>query len=185
MFTKNGALPVTRIMVGEWLKKYGDRLHAYAKKRLSSDEEIEDAIQETLLAAIESADRFRGDSSESTWLIGILRHKIHDIYRIHARDSRFFVEQGDDIRDEFAAPGRDHRPDSAVENKELHTEIMDCIHLLPQSQATAFVLRELDHLTTPEICKILSVTPTNLNVILFRARVRLKECLSAKGVRDV
>lgn len=47
----------------------------------------------------------------------------------------------------------------------------------------AFVLREIEGLDTDEICKILDVSRTNLGVVFFRARNRLRECLEEKGVR--
>ena len=48
----------------------------------------------------------------------------------------------------------------------------------------AFILREAEDLGTGEICKILAVTRTNLGVLLYRGRNRLRECLETKGVSD-
>ena len=48
----------------------------------------------------------------------------------------------------------------------------------------AFILREVEGLDTDEICKILGVTRTNLGVLLYRVRNRLRECLETKGVSD-
>ena len=60
--------------------------------------------------------------------------------------------------------------------------IEGCMELLPDAQRFAFVLREVEELSTGEICKILGVTRTNLGVMLYRARNRLRECLESKGV---
>jgi RNA polymerase sigma-70 factor (ECF subfamily) len=48
---------------------------------------------------------------------------------------------------------------------------------LPKTTATAFAMRELDDLGTPEICKELGISSTNLWVMLHRARLQLRECL--------
>jgi DNA-directed RNA polymerase specialized sigma24 family protein len=48
----------------------------------------------------------------------------------------------------------------------------------------AFMLREVESFSTPEICKILQVTRTNLGVLLHRVRNRLRECIEAKGLRS-
>ena len=64
--------------------------------------------------------------------------------------------------------------------KEARHEIGDCLEAVPDRQRMAFVLREIEGLSTQEICKILEVSTTNMGVMLFRARNRLRECLESK-----
>ena len=52
----------------------------------------------------------------------------------------------------------------------------------PKRQRLAFHMREVEQLSSDEICKILEVSRTNLGVMLFRMRNRLRECLEAKGL---
>ena len=61
-----------------WLNDYGDILYRYALIRVRSEATAEDLVQETLLAGIQAIDRFSGQSTVRTWLVGILKHKIID-----------------------------------------------------------------------------------------------------------
>jgi RNA polymerase sigma-70 factor (ECF subfamily) len=179
----------------EWIIKYADRLYSYARARLSDMDEIQDVIQDTLLAAMHSKDTFRGESQMYTWVIGILKHKIHDVYRAKARKNKFFSdhpEWNNESNNSQANQNRtnnvaDTRPDPGgqTESNFMRDELFDCIDQLPDIYKQALRLRELDDIGTSEICNILSITPTNLNVILYRARVKLKKCLEGKGIHSV
>jgi RNA polymerase sigma factor (sigma-70 family) len=70
----------------EWVDRYGDYLFRYAMVRLRDRPSAEDLVQETFLAALKDYGSFSGKSSESTWLVGILKHKILDHFRRQARD---------------------------------------------------------------------------------------------------
>ena len=67
--------------------------------------------------------------------------------------------------------------------REIRDRLRVCLEELPGKQRSVFLLREVEGFETPEICKILEVSRTNLGVLLFRARNRLRECLEARGVR--
>src|SRR6185312_15303784 len=69
-----------------WVVRHGDGLYRYALLRLRSPDLAADAVQETFLEALRARGSFAGRSSERTWLIGILRHKIVDQYRRSARE---------------------------------------------------------------------------------------------------
>ena len=61
--------------------------------------------------------------------------------------------------------------------------VYDCLETLPAAQRIAFHLREIEEITTLEICKKMAVSATNLGVLLFRARNRLRECIEKKGIK--
>ena len=65
---------------------------------------------------------------------------------------------------------------------EIRELFEDCLERVSTQQRMAFVLREVDELSSDEVCKILNITHTNLGVIIYRVRNRLRECLEAKGV---
>lgn len=67
---------------GKWVDDHGDYLFRYAFVRLHDECRAEDAVQETLLAALKNLNTFGGRASERTWLTGILRNKIVDIMSI-------------------------------------------------------------------------------------------------------
>ena len=72
--------------------------------------------------------------------------------------------------------------DAEVYDAAVRQGIDGCLDRVPTNQRMAFVLREIEGMDTEEICKILEVTRTNLGVLLFRVRNRLRECLGAKGI---
>ena len=145
----------------------------------------EDVAQDTFATFIETAARFEGRSHVRTWLFGILYKKIAEARRSLGRDSEM-----DDIEEVFEqrfdnAGGwtRPPRPvDTEVYDAEVREGIDGCLDRVPTNQRMAFVLREVEGMDTPEICKILEVTRTNLGVFLHRVRNRLRECLETKGI---
>jgi len=64
--------------------------------------------------------------------------------------------------------------------REARREIDTCLAAAPDRQRLAFVFREVEGLSTTEICKILDVSATNLGVMLHRVRNRLRECLESR-----
>jgi RNA polymerase sigma-70 factor (ECF subfamily) len=176
-----------------WLQRHGDYLYRHALFRLRDAAAAEDVVQETLLAALKSSNRFVGRSNERTWLVGILKHKIIDHYRSSQREAQL---EGCDNDDEFFDKAGAWRstsrpvawnvnPESALELKDFQRSLEWCLNQLPERLAQVFVLREIDELTTEEICSLLSITPTNLWVMLHRARLRLQGLLGARLLKGV
>jgi len=161
----------------------------YARLQLRDPALAEDAVQETLLAALEGAARFAGKSSLRTWLTGILKHKIIDHLRRAGREQS--LTSADDDRPEaeavdalFAAdghwrefPAQWGNPDAALENSRFWTAFDECARRLPARTARVFMMREIMDMPTAEICKELDITATNCWVMLHRARLTLRECL--------
>ena len=87
----------------------------------------------------------------------------------------------------FDARGRWSTPpqpvDMALHHKEVETEIFACLEAAPLRQTLAFILREVEELSTEDICNVLGITRTNLGVMLHRIRNRVRDCLESKGVR--
>lgn len=175
-----------------WLADHGDALFGFALLRVRDRAAAEDLVQETLLAAWRGRESFAGGSTERTWLIGILKHKLIDHWRRSAREPQNQIPAGaaadepDVLEQLFDAAEKDHwrvqpspwyDPDAALEQQQFWQIFTDCIAALPPAQAQAFSLCELDGLDGPEACKVLAVAPTNLWVMLHRARLRLRQCL--------
>src|SRR5712691_50795 len=169
-----------------WLDRHGDYLFRYAMFRLRDLEAAEDVLQETLLAAMKDHDDFRGASSERTWLVGILRHKILDrfrevsrlrpLYDIDAFDDVDFQENGHWQVDSAPIAWR-AKPDELIEQKEFWHVFSHGLSSLSAQTATAFILREIDCIDTDEICEALNVSRENLWVMLHRARLSLRRFL--------
>jgi RNA polymerase sigma-70 factor (ECF subfamily) len=159
-----------------------------ARLQMRNDEVAEDLVQETLLAALQGAAGFSGKSSVKTWLTGILRHKIVDAIRRKTSAPTFTPledeTQLDDIDALFDETGHwDNKPsdwgdpDAALEQKDFLAMMDFCLEKLQPNAARVFMMREVMELETDEICKELAITSTNLWVIMYRARMSLRECL--------
>ena len=181
--------PETQIDAERWVNEHGDVLFRYAISRVPDREVAEDIVQEAFLAALRARASFAGQSSERTWLIGILKRKVFDHYRKHYRERSVIDTEADHQEDPFTEDLFDRRehwkqspsmwfhPRAALQEKEFWNVLRQCIDGLPKRMTDAFTLRVLEELTTEEVCNIMDVTPTNLGATLHRARMRLRLCL--------
>lgn len=175
-----------------WLEQHGDALYRYARARVGIRELAEDLVQETLLAALQSLDRFQNRSSVRTWLCSILRHKILDHYRRDEANRRAGqVEQmitADASLDHFftsdhlwkAAPSAWKTPEEDLVNAEFWNVLDGCLGDLPRTLAQAFILREIDQVEVETLCETLDLSAANLRVRLHRARLLLRDCLQTR-----
>ena len=160
----------------------------FALLQLRNESLAQDVVQEALLAVLEKPERFAGQSSLRTYVTGIMKYKIIDALRAHQRERQ--IESLDDQSDDeaidalFAAsghvrePARDWGdPDATLAQKDFFRVLEQCLEKLPSRTAQIFLMREWLELETDEICKELGCSTSNAWVMLFRARMRLRECL--------
>src|SRR3984893_12989164 len=156
--------------------------------QLRDNELAEDVVQDTLLAALQGASGFSGRSSLKTWLTGILKHKIVDAIRRKGRgpalasfDEECQIDDFDALFDETGhwenPTAHWGDPESQLSRKEFFYLMQFCLEKLPPNTARVFMMREVMELEGDEICKELAITSTNLWVILYRARMALRQCL--------
>lgn len=186
----------------QWLSAHGDALFRYAMAHVQDASHAEDLVQETLLAAMEGRNSYTGKSSERTWLVAILKHKMVDHARRRWREITVddpdekqaaaldaWAETMFDSRGEWTVPLQDWgKPEEVLDQKRFWEAFDRCLKRLPPKLALLFSLREIAGLSTEEICKDLEITTSNSWVMLYRARVGLKECLELQwlgsGGRD-
>jgi len=160
----------------------------YATLQLRDAAAAEDAVQETLLAALAGEANFAGRANLRTWLTGILKHKIVDSIRRQARerpaaDLQNGVESGEfdglfDRRGHWQeAPDAWQQPEGALGQKQFLAALEACLRALPERTARVFMMREHLGLETAEICKELGISATHCWVMLHRARMALRLCL--------
>lgn len=175
------------IDVNEWVDHYADSLYGFALARVDDSDLAKDFVQETFLAGIRSAENFEGKSSVKTWLISILKRKIIDYYRQkEVRKttplSHFFREKGrvGHWIPEAAPKGNYSEIEKEIENRELQDAISTCIGLLPGKWKGIVLDKLVDEKESDEVCKEHDITPSNLWVIVHRAKLQLRECLEKK-----
>ncbi len=173
------------------LESLRPQLMRYARLQTRNEAWAEDAVSETLLAALEKPGSFAGRSQLKTWLIGILKHKLVDQVRKHSRE--ITVGQAADTEDAgpdaleallfddnggFRELPVEWGDPQAVIGQQQFLAVLDaCVEVLPERLGRVFMMREWLELETEEICKEVGITSTNLWVMLHRARLRLRECL--------
>jgi RNA polymerase sigma-70 factor (TIGR02943 family) len=162
-----------------------------ARMQLRNETWAEDVVSETMIAALEKSASFAGLSQLKTWVVGILKHKIIDQFRRARREVSSEVdEDGDDTEDVdqlFDSSG--HRverpldwgdPEAALNQTQFLEVLQMCVEALPATLGRIFMMREWLEYETDQICKELGITSTNCFVMLYRARMRLRECLEVK-----
>ena len=175
-----------------WVDQYGDFLYRFSLSRIKDPSIAEDLVQETFLAALKTRKNFQGRSTTRTWLIAILKHKIVDHIRKQVREqtsdkleSMSNTTVNDPVDSSFNDEG-DWRirpskwaidPMKLYDQKEFLDVLYNCLAELPERQAEAFMMREIDGFSTEEICKVLNISATNSWVMLYRARMWLRQCL--------
>ena len=173
-----------------WVKDHADYLYQYAVKRLSDSELSKDLVQETFLSAIKSLSDFRGKSSERTWLTSILKNKIIDHYRKKAKeDSVNELQSTEENRTSFFEENghwkKKNEPEKwgteesdPLENEELENILKGCMKNLPVNWALVFSMKYMDGEDSEKICKELNLSPSNFWVIIHRAKLSLRACIS-------
>ena len=179
-------MPEHVIDPNKWIDSYSDYLYNYTITRVSEREIAQDLVQDTFFAGLKSMKNFKGEASERTWLVSILKRKIIDHYRkINSKKGKAEVRisynsdsetEGDWLEERVADPF-DKTAEDNLENEELGLAIHNCIDKLPKKQATVFKMKTLLGYETEAICNELSITPSNLWVIIHRARTAMAECL--------
>jgi len=160
----------------------------YAALQLRDSAAAEDAVQETLLAALAGEAGYAGRANLRTWLTGILKHKIVDTIRRQSRErpAADLEPEGDAAEFDGLFDKRGHweealdaweQPEAALGQKQFLAAFEACLRALPERTARVFMMREHLGMDTPEICKELGITATHCWVMLHRARMALRLCL--------
>jgi len=178
-------MPENVLYPEKWVDRYSDYLYNYTIARVNDSYVAQDLISETFLAGLKSKDNFKGEASERTWLISILKRKIIDHYRkINSNKGKAEVrmsynsdeDEGDWLEERVRDPF-DKTAEDKLENEELGQAIMKCLDSLNEKQAAIFKLKTIDGFDTEAICNEFNITASNLWVIIHRARKSMAECL--------
>jgi len=170
----------------KWIDLYADYLFNYAITRIDNQDLAKDLVQETFFSGIKGKDNFRGQASERTWLISILKRKIIDHYRkINSAKGKkevrmsFFTdgERKGSWLEECVPQTWGNDAEKEIENNELKGALERCINSLPEKYRIVFLLKTVQNYETDEICNELDISSSNLWVIIHRARVQLRKCL--------
>ena len=170
----------------KWVDLHSNYMYNYTITRVNNHELAKDLVQETFFSSLKAMKNFKGQASERTWLISILKRKIIDHYRkINSKKGKAevkmsFYEDGENKGkwlEERAPSDWKNSADASIENEELKSAIDLCIDNLPEKYRMVFLLKTVQNYETEEICNELGISSSNLWVIIHRARVQLRACL--------
>lgn len=175
----------------EFLEDTRRQMLKFATLQLSDSHLAEDAVQEALIGALKNVRSFGGRAALKTWVFAILRNKIADVLRqkqrlvnvnslLHEDEedenfSELFDTKGFWQADERPAAWRN--PEESMHEGQFWKVFEMCLENLPGNQGRVFMMREFIELDSNEICATVGITVSNLNVMLHRARLRLRECM--------
>ncbi|WP_295797589.1 RNA polymerase factor sigma-70 [uncultured Microbulbifer sp.] len=192
--SQGGEVPLESLQDPHFLQNLRQQMVKFARLQLRDEDLAEDAVQEALAGALKNADSFARQSALRTWVFSILKYKIADALR-HRQRVIASSELGDDEHREqafmdalFKTNGHWHKaerptswsgPQGGVQSEHFWRVFDACLNGLPEKQARVFMMREFIELESEEICSQLDLTTSNLYVILYRARMRLRKCLES------
>jgi RNA polymerase sigma-70 factor (ECF subfamily) len=180
-----------------YLKQLRSHLMRFARLQLRDTAAAEDAVQEALAAAWMQADKFGGQAEHKTWVFAILRNKLVDTLRARRRTinlSSIEAELEEEAlldRELFRANGHWSRegeprpwptPETALHQQQFWTLFELCLERLPEQIGRVFMMREFLDLELSEISNELQISANHCSVLIYRARLRLRTCLTEKGV---
>lgn len=177
-----------------FLQDLKQQMIKFAFLQLSSLPQAEDVVQEALTSAFQNLDSFKGRAAFKTWVFAILKNKIIDVVRQKSRlvaMSELFKDEESELSvDElFDASGHWHKyeaphawqsPEEMMEQSDFWIIFEACLDHLPAKYAQVFMMREVVELSSNEICSKLELSISNFNVLMYRSRTRLRECLENK-----
>ena len=168
----------------EWLVAHADYLFNLAVGQLRNEAAAKDLVQETFLAALKGRNTFRGQSSDRTWLVGILRHKIYDHLRRVCRERLVHSDKSSSHPDQEAwdesvlwvheVAAECLEPSRRMELAEFRQALETALGKLPPRIAQVFQLYAVEERSNHEVCNRLGISENNLWVMLHRARKQLR-----------
>ncbi|MBL4864964.1 MAG: RNA polymerase factor sigma-70 [Pseudomonadales bacterium] len=174
-----------------FLESLRNQMVKFATLQLGNVDHAEDAVQEALLGALKSVKSFNGKAALKTWVFAILKNKIADVFRQRIKrgeitSSAVSPNENEDLSALFDDKGHWHpderpvswgQPEETFKQDQFWVVFEACLDGLPPKQAKIFMMREFVDLTADEICNMEGLTISNLHVLLYRARLRLRECI--------
>ena len=160
---------------------YSPALYRLILRMLGDSQEAEDVLQETFIQAFRHIEQFEGRSKISTWLYRIATNQA--LMRLRKREPDFVsVDEPIELSNGEQLP-RQLRdwcclPESEFLSSEVQDRLDEAIHALSPALRAAFILRDLQDLSTREAAEILDISESAVKTRLLRARLELRAKLS-------
>ena len=154
--------------------RWHGRVRVLARRLLSDPASAEDVVQEVFACLTPAMRRFRGEVDVEAFILAIAVKRARHHQRAAARRRRAMERLAIEDRSGRSDPERD------AYRRELGRHLEAALDRLPLAQREAFVLCEVEELSSPRACQIASVPEATIRTRLFHARRRLRELLGAE-----
>lgn len=166
--------------LGTFFEAWGERLYGLALRMLRDPAAAEDVVQESFLKLMAKAERLEGRARLATWLYRVVYNACID----RLREGKRLVPVPDEADDAAVPMPRvlvDFRlsPEEMLKDAQTREALEEAIAALSPTLRAAFLLRDVEGLSTAEAAEALGITEANLKVRLHRARLALRERLSS------
>lgn len=149
------------------VERHGAAMYRYARRMLHDDGAAEDCVQEALISAWLSADRFRGEAAVRTWLFGILTNTVRRRVRTEAR------HPASPLPVDTALPEAGDDPISAVQATDLRDALEIALRDLPPVQRACWMLVEVERMSYADVARVQATTVDAVRGAVHRARTTL------------
>lgn len=182
----------------KWVDLYSDYLYKYAYYRVNSDELAQDLVQDCFLAALKAQDSYKGQASEKTWLVSILKNKIIDHYKKASTRNEsplqlstqnapsydyFFDKEANGHWKSESKPKDWTATDNNFDAKEFYKILEKCLGQLPEKWKGVFTMSLLNDAETKLVCKEFDLSSSNFWVIMHRAKLQMRACLEKNWLK--
>jgi RNA polymerase sigma-70 factor (ECF subfamily) len=177
--------------------QYHPALERLARAHVKDADVAMEVVQDTWVGVLRGIDRFEGKSSLKTWIFRILINRARTRSRREGRTVPFSRLAADELDgdaplmdpsrfrgadDPWAGHWSDpptawSDPARAIESKEIGRHLHAAIDALPEMQRTVITLRDVQGLSSEEVCNILEISETNERVLVHRARAKVRNAL--------
>lgn len=154
------------------VQRHSGGLHRAVARILCDDAEAWDVVQMAWVRAWERLDRYDSRWSFATWLYRIGTNLAIDVLR--SRSSREKAHQAG-MEHRLRLVGEAEPPSRQSAGHEVDRIVSEVVQVLTPQQRSAFVLREVEGLTTGEVAQVLGCSATTVRNHIFQARKVLRE----------
>lgn len=159
---------------------FQNQVHNTCYGFVANNDDADDLTQEVFIEVFHSINKFKLDSSLSTWIYRIAVNKSLDYIKKQKRIKRWggiikLSTDNEEVKDRWV--GHNDTPDISLEQKERRDILKTAIDKLPKNQKIAFTLNKYEELSYKEISSIMDQSISSIESLLHRAKKNLKETL--------
>jgi len=152
-----------------------DKLYRFAFRIVGNAFDAEDVLQEVMIKVWKKREYLATVDNKEAWCMTVTRNMAIDWIRSRKKNKQ-------DLETSYGISDKAATPYEALEKKNIHIIVRECIKNLPPNQSQAIHLRDIEGYTYKEIGAFMEITIDQVKVLIFRGRQKLKQVLSKKEI---